>query len=173
MKKSKFLPIFTEVLSEFSNLLALAFSRDTLQAKILQLGGISQKEYYRGIDNLRQRKILQGRNSRFHLTPKGKEWLVKSKINYFKLKNKKWDNKWRVIIFDIPKDLHRERVRFSSKLKNLGFYSLQKSVFVMPYSCEEELSQIAQDFRVSEFVDVIIAENVGFKESEIRKYYHL
>lgn len=51
----------------------------------------------------------------------------------------KWDGLWRIIIFDIP-DTHKSaREGFRERLRALGFYPLQKSVFIYPYPCEREL----------------------------------
>ena len=50
---------------------------------------------------------------------------------------------------------------------------LQKSVFVMPYECREELGYICNELKVSNYVDVISADSVGFKEKEIRELFNL
>ncbi len=173
MKKSKLIPVLLEVLSEFSDLLTIALSRGTMQSKLLKLGGISAKNYYQGIQNLKHRKILRSSGDDLFFTAKGREWIMRSKFNYFKLKNKTWDKKWRVIIFDVPQELHNERTKFRCKLKNLGFYQLQKSVFVMPFPCEEELAFLSKNLSVGDYVDILVADRVGFKEQEIKKYYGL
>lgn len=45
---------------------------------------------------------------------------------------KKWDGKWRVIAFDIPQDFFKARRALSLKLRELGCYHYQNSVFVYP-----------------------------------------
>jgi len=76
-------------------------------------------------------------------------------IDDLKIKRpKKWDGKWRVLIFDIAqlKKLYREALR--GKLKELGFYQLQKSVWVCPFDCRAEV-EILKDF-------------FGLKDNELR-----
>ena len=86
---------------------------------------------------------------------------------------KKWDRKWRIVIFDIPEELHKNRNSFRAKIKNLGFYMLQRSVFVFPYPCEEELNELCSRLNISDYVDVIRADSIGFKEKEIKKYFDI
>ncbi len=174
MKKSKFIPVFVEVLKEFSDFLTITFSRDTLGNKIIRMGGINPKEFYKGLDNLKHRQILRfSYGGKWGFTKKGRGWVKEARIRYFSLKKKNWDKKWRVIIFDIPEELHRKRNIFRKKLKNLDFYPLQKSVFIMPYPCEEELGDLCFDLSITDYVDIITAEKIGFKENEIKKYYKL
>src|SRR3989344_6468169 len=62
------------------------------------------------------------------LTKKGEEKLLKYKIEeIFIPKPKKWDRKWRLVIFDIPEKFKVNRTIFSRKLKELEFFQLQKS----------------------------------------------
>ena len=84
-----------------------------------------------------------------------------------------WDRKWRIIIFDIPQELHRERIKFRRKLKSMGFFMLQKSVFVFPYPCNEEITDLSNILGVTDYVDIIIAESPGLKEQELLKIFNL
>ena len=93
---------------------------------------------------------------------------------YFKNKVRgKWDKKWRLIVFDIPEEMHKERVNFRKKIKLLGFEMIQKSVFIFPYPCEEEIADIAGRLGVSDYIDILIAQSAGFKEEELLKTFGL
>ena len=135
---------------------------------------IDRKEYY-GFRNLESRRLIRSvDNEHFVFTKHGQKWLSKSFSKYFKIKNKgNWDKKWRIVIFDIPQELHNERTRFRRKLKSLGFAMLQKSVFAFPYPCEEEVGYICEGLGVSNYIDVIIAESIGSREKELLKIFHL
>ena len=129
---------------------------------------------YKGFRNLEGRNIIRRLgDDKFVFTNKGRQWLKRSATRYFRNRHKIWDHKWRVIIFDIPTELHKERNRFRVKLKSLGFFMLQKSVFVLPYPCEEELGDICSRLRVSEYVDIITAESVGFRTKELLEVFSL
>jgi len=80
------------------------------------------------------------------LTEKGKKQAEKYQINDLAIERpKKWDKKWRVVIFDIPSSSRTIRDAFRRKLKELGFYPLQKSIWVYPYSCKKEV-ELLRDF---------------------------
>ena len=49
-------------------------------------------------------------------------------------KPKKWNGRWRIIIFDIPNNKTRMRNVLREKLKFLGFYALQESVYIHPFA---------------------------------------
>ena len=127
----------------------------------------------KGLHNLKNRGLIKFEEKGFKLTGKGKTWFRSSYLKYLKDFYPKWDKKWRVIIFDIPQKLHKNRNRFRQRIKSLGFFVLQKSVFVFPYPCEEELAQICRKMKISDYVDVIIADSVGFREEEIKKVFNL
>ena len=88
----------------------------------------------------------QGKDIRMYLTKKGEVEAGRYQIDdlYVK-KQKKWDKKWRVIIFDIPENHRIKRDLFRSKLKEMGFLQFQKSVWVYPYPCEKEIN-LLRDF---------------------------
>ena len=71
------------------------------------------------------------------LTKKGALEFLKYKIE--KKKKKKWDGKWRIIIFDIREDKRRIRDLLRARLRWFGFKELQKSVWVFPYDVKQEI----------------------------------
>ena len=108
---------------------------------------------------LRKRGLIRfkkkGKQIYIYLTKEGKKMAGFLQIDDLKIKRpKKWDGKWRVLIFDIAqlKKLYREALR--GKLKELGFYQLQKSVWVCPFDCRAEV-EILKDF-------------FGLKDNELR-----
>jgi phenylacetic acid degradation operon negative regulatory protein len=54
--------------------------------------------------------------------------------------NRKWDGKWRLVLFDVPigKDVHRRRLR--RYLRDKGFGHLQNSVWISPDPLSDERS---------------------------------
>lgn len=77
------------------------------------------------------------------------------RYNFEELEVKKptnWDRKWRMIIFDIPEKNKKAREIFREKLKILGFYRLQDSVFVYPFPCEKETIFIREYLEISQYV---------------------
>ncbi len=77
----------------------------------------------------------------------------------------RWDKLWRIVIFDIPENLKRGRDAFAVKLRQLGFYSIQKSVFIYPYDCKNEVDFIVEVFNLRPYVRFILA-----KETDVDLY---
>lgn len=77
---------------------------------------------------------------------------------------KRWDRKWRIVIFDIPDTKKKNREIFREKLKEIGWLQLQESVFVFPFDCKEIVDYFKSLFQIKECVQYIIAERI---ETEI------
>jgi len=142
------------------------------------LNGKARKKYYNAFYYLKRNKLLdieyRGNQMYFSLTEEGKKKAGRYKIDDLEIKKqKKWDKKWRVLIFDIQ-DIHKaKREALRGKLKELGLFQLQKSVWVCPYEFKKEMS-ILRDFfglNTSE-MKVIVASEIEDDEF-IRKFFGL
>lgn len=64
--------------------------------------------------------------------------------------DKKRDDVWKIIIFDIPETKRQVRNVLRSKLTSLGFKKWQNSIWISPYTLapeiEEELNELAKHF---------------------------
>lgn len=101
------------------------------------------------------------------LTEKGKKKAGWLQIDALKIKKpKKWDRKWRIVIFDISELKKFQREAFRGKLKELGFSPLQKSVWIQPFPCSDEINLLKDFFGLSDReVRMLIAKNIGDSES--------
>jgi DNA-binding transcriptional regulator PaaX len=108
-------------------------------------------------------RVIQRRGDDFlEITKLGRKELLKYNIDDLEIKRPKiWDGKWRVVVFDIPEKFRYGRVALSRKLKEIGFYRLQKSVFVYPYECENEIDFIKEFFDVKKFVLLLYVSTMG------------
>lgn len=87
------------------------------------------------------------------ITELGKKRVFEYDLDDMKLKvPKKWDGFWRIISFDIPESKKRGRDALSRKVKELGMYPIQKSMFVSPYPCKDEIDFIGEFFDVRKYV---------------------
>ena|SRR3989344_4680130 len=170
--RQAFVPTFLDFLYTLTVEIPMIFLDPSLAQQKMR-GSLPRENIKKGLDNLCYRRYTKKKNNGYVFTKKGVKWAKKTRLKNLKLKNKKWDGKWRVVIFDIPKELNKNRDRIRNRLKMLGFYMMQKSVFVMPYSCEEELKELCQENGVVDYVDLIIADSIGFTEKEIRKFYNI
>ncbi len=95
---------------------------------------------------------IERRNKQIYiaLTNEGKKKAGMFQIDNLQIqKPSRWDHKWRVLIFDVQemKKSHREALR--GKLKQLGFFLLQKSVWVHPFDCRSEIKLLRDFFNLS------------------------
>ena len=73
----------------------------------------------------------------------------------------KWDKKWRLVVFDIPERWRKERRAFRLKLQEMGFYQCQKSVWIHPFPCIEEIEFLKDIFKIKPFVKLFIVDEMS------------
>lgn len=87
------------------------------------------------------------------VTKKGRARLKKRNFDTLRIaRPKQWDKKWRIVFFDIPEEQKAGRNALSFKLRTLGFLPLQKSVWIHPFPCREEITQVSETFGTSKYV---------------------
>ena len=107
------------------------------------------------------------------LTDNGKKKILKYDLDKIKVKRPIiWDGIWRLVIFDIPEDERRGRVALVEKLKELGFYPMQKSVFIYPYECKNEIDFITELFDLSPYVRFLRVKNTDI-DLDLKNKFHL
>ena len=105
------------------------------------------------------------------LTNRGKERVIKFSFDLLEIKKpEKWDGKWRIIIFDIPNKYKQAREALRCKIKELGLRQLQKSVWIYPYDCEDEILFVAEAFEVQKYIEIITAERL-LHSKVIKSYF--
>src|SRR3990167_2789486 len=87
------------------------------------------------------------------MTAHGVSHLRESRMQELVLKTmKKWDGKWRLVIFDIPEERKLNRKSFRYHIKSLGFKQVQKSVWAYPYPCIREISILCSRYQVEPYI---------------------
>ncbi len=110
---------------------------------------IKKFELNRSIKRLLDRGLLKKqlrRNTEYlELTDAGKRVLLKYQLEGLsKSQHKKWDGKYRVVIFDISEQRKKTRDHLRRILRSFGFICLQNSVWIYPYHCEEIIELLKQ-----------------------------
>lgn len=72
---------------------------------------------------------------------------------------RRWDEKWHLVFFDIPNTHRRQRDTFRRYLKELGCCQVQKSVWAHPFSCHEQVYNIARRLGITCYVDIYTVED--------------
>ena len=129
----------------------------------------SKKQLSNAFANLKNRKlveIIQEKNGKTKvvLTNTGEKRIKELCFEELRIqKTKRWDKKWRVLVYDIPTkpviyNTAREALR--AKIKELGFLQLQKSVWVCPYECEDEILFLSESYHVTKFIEIFTVDRM-------------
>lgn len=112
-------------------------------------------------------------NVTVRITKQGMTRALSYKLESMELqKPKKWDGKWRVVVFDIPEKYKGLRDVFRMRLGQLGLHQLQESVYVSPYPCFDEVEFLRELYGVSFTVRYIVADRIEDDES-LRQRFQL
>ncbi|MBU4224051.1 CRISPR-associated endonuclease Cas2 [Patescibacteria group bacterium] len=107
------------------------------------------------------------------LTDNGKQKALTYDLENLRIeKPQKWDKKWRVVLFDIPEKRKKIRESLRFHLKQMGFYEFQKSVFVHPYDCKDEIDYLIEFYDIRKFVRMIIADSID-NELHLKNHFSL
>ncbi len=96
--------------------------------------------------------------------------LEKEKLDLHK--KRRWDGRWRVIIFDVPERRRKTRDRLRLMMQELGFVRLQDSVWVFPYDCEEFISLLKVKLKVGSAVLYMVVEEIE-NDKHLREHFRL
>ncbi|MBU1323297.1 hypothetical protein KKE75_04545 [Patescibacteria group bacterium] len=66
-------------------------------------------------------------------------------FSYFKMQNQHWDGYWRLVVFDISEKNRIKRDALRYKLQELGFGMWQKSIYISPFSIEEDMNEYLKE----------------------------
>lgn len=143
-------------------------------AKFGILPGKRQREI---VETSRSRMVKRGllayENGKLRLAKKGEEQLRRLRLLDYKLKKpKRWDGKWRVLIFDIPEDRKTLRDKVRNTFEMLGFKRLQDSVWIYPYDCEDLIALMKADFRVGKDLLYLVVESLEY-DRPLREHFKL
>ena len=97
------------------------------------------------------------------ITNKGRARLAQHKFASLSIpRPSKWDGKWRMVMFDIPQRHDLARRAVTAKLKMLGFKLLQRSVWVHPFPCANEIKAIKGVFpEIAPYLLVAEADDIS------------
>ena len=128
-----------------------------------------KRSFRNAVDRLEKRGLIIGerqKNGRvvFMLSPEGEKLAERISLKLAMAKNKRWDGKWQLLIFDIPEKTRAKRNFFRKELLDFGFYPLQKSVFAYPYPLPSDFFTLWEDFDFKK--QLVAVESAKIKDDE-------
>ncbi len=107
------------------------------------------------------------------LSKQGKQKAISFKLDDLSIKKPvRWDGRWRLVAFDIPKEKKKARDALRFHLRRLGFHPLQKSLFVFPHPCEDELDFLIEYYDLRPCVRLITAQDTD-NALHLKNIFHL
>ena len=120
---------------------------------------------------------IQKKNHQIYisLTEEGKKRAGRFQINDLNItKPKKWDGKWRLILFDVEEAHRIKRNSLRGLLRGLELYQLQKSVWIHPYNCKDEIDLLREFFGLSQQeLKLVVVDDLGKDETLLKKRFKL
>ncbi len=150
-----------------AGIIGIAFIAPGVIVAMDQVGLIPGRRQKEIINKSRDRLIKKGwlRYSSGHvrLTQEGKMQLRILELKRFAVtKPKRWDKKWRVLIFDIPEYRRKLRNQIRQTLQTIGFVHLQHSVWLYPYDCEDVITLLKADFKIGKDVLYLVVDALEY-----------
>ncbi|OHA15256.1 MAG: CRISPR-associated endonuclease Cas2 [Candidatus Taylorbacteria bacterium RIFCSPLOWO2_02_FULL_43_11] len=132
---------------------------------------LAQNAIYNARKRLSQLGLISYENGLWYITEEGRKVLSTSVFGQFE-RPKKWDKKWRILIFDIGEDRRTLREKVRRTLVSVGFRRLQDSVWAYPYDREDLIALIKTDFKIGKDMLYIIADQIE-NDIELRREFGL
>ena len=137
---------------------------------------INRKSLYAAIQRLYQSKMIAYKENAddtisITLQDTGRQRALTYNLeNILLAKKNKWDRQWRIVMFDIPEHLKSGRDALAAKLKAIGMHTLQKSVFIYPHECKNEIEFIAEIFQVRPYVRLLTTTTID-NELHLKRHF--
>ncbi|MEK7135594.1 MAG: CRISPR-associated endonuclease Cas2 [Patescibacteria group bacterium] len=106
------------------------------------------------------------------ITEKGERMLQMETEKITIAKKRRWDRRWRVVIFDIPERRKSVRVSLRRFMQEYGFVRLQDSVWIYPYDCEDLIALAKANLRIGADVLYMIVERLE-RDTYLREHFGL
>ncbi|MBI2004852.1 hypothetical protein HYS79_01670 [Patescibacteria group bacterium] len=155
--------------------LAVAVMAPNVLGVLGRLGFTSQQRQNvkKSFSKLVERGYISVEHSRARLTPKGEKFAaLLGEGRLAPKKPKRWDGKWRVLIFDIPERRRGTREQTRRTLLHLGFKRLQDSVWVYPYDCEDLITLFKIDFRLGKDLLYMVVDKIEL-DASLKNHFNL
>lgn len=119
-------------------------------------------------------KVVKGDQVCLRLTGESRKRLARD-FPLIVLQGKKWDGKWRIVIFDIEEKQRKFRDRLRAKLRELGFGMIQESVWLTPFDIVADLREFLATIGLGSQTFVLVAERDlgGFEKDLAAKIWRL
>lgn len=138
-----------------------------------------EREWRRILYNMRKQGLISYTTEDYYehgikITARGRYRALKTETKYLKIPRPvKWDRHWRMVLFDIPENRKVGRDALIARLRDLGFRQLQRSAWVHPFPCREEIELLTLNHDLNKFVSYIEIKELDNQRELIKRFKHL
>lgn len=107
------------------------------------------------------------------LTKNGKRKILKYSLETLNIeKQKRWDRKWRLVLYDIPEKQKTISDIIRNTLKLWEFYQIQASVYIYPYPCASQIEFIREYYGLGDKIQYMVVEKIEH-DQVFKEYFGL
>ncbi len=162
---------------KFAGILTIAVAAPNVLGAMHKLGMIASPRQgeviRRALKSHRAAGLIVYSEKGYSLTEKGESELRRLTLKEFAShRPRRWDGKWRVLMFDVPERDRRQRDRIREMLQLMGCVRLQDSVWVLPHDCEDMIALVKVDLKLGKRLVYLIAEAIEGEDS-LKRHFKL
>lgn len=120
---------------------------------------IKETTIEQNIRRLRKHGFVEKRGEKYLLTLAGRK-LLDYIMGRRKILEKKWDKKYRVVVFDVPEKMRKKRNWLRNELYLLRYRQLQESVFISKFPLPADLVREIKKRKMGNFVNYLLVDRV-------------
>ncbi len=83
-----------------------------------------------------------------------------------------WNGIWQIISYDIPENNRHNRDYFRHTIERWGFKKVQKSLWVYPFDCREEIAVLAEELNILPHI-MLMNTNKMPNQNVLEEYFNL
>jgi len=137
----------------------IRINKNTAKTSRSKRNHFKKRTIQQALKRMERQGIIRKKEKKYSLTSIGRE-LAGYVGGRKKILDKKWDGKYRIVIFDIPEKKKNMRNWLRGELYTLNYCQLQKSVFISKYSLTEDLVKEIAKKRISKYVNYLLVDKV-------------
>ncbi|MEK7509408.1 MAG: CRISPR-associated endonuclease Cas2 [Patescibacteria group bacterium] len=118
--------------------------------------------------------VMENGRKYARITPTGRHALMQleERARLKARSQRRWDKRYRVVIFDIPEKKRKIRDQLRSRMHEAGFLQLQQSVWIHPHDCEDLVALVKADLHIGKAVLYLIVEKIEH-DAWVRQHFGL
>lgn len=131
----------------------------------------------RTLQRLEQQKLVDKKEENgqtvIKLTANGKRKILRYNLDHLEVvKPKSWDGKWRLVLYDVPIAQRALGELVRQTLQTIGFYPIQKSVYLYPYPCFDHIEFLREYYGLGNALQYMLITHIEHDDA-YKTYFNL